>query len=146
MRRKLAGILGFSLAVNGLLMLFFAQAWYQMVPGASASGPFNPHFVRDIGCAYLASGGALAWFLYDARARGGALAGAAFLALHALVHLWDVSAGRESLATMKLDLPDIYMPALLALWIAWPQSPFQTEDANVQMADAQPARHIRPDL
>ncbi len=123
MRRALASILGISLAANGLAMLFLPLAWYRAVPGVPGTGPFNPHFVRDIGCAYLASGGPLAWFSFDARARAAAMAGAAFLALHATVHLWDLTAGRESLADLKFDFLAIFIPAILAIWLAWPKSP-----------------------
>jgi hypothetical protein len=52
MRGILAWILGLSLAANGVIMLAVPAAWYTAVPGVPATGPFNPHFVRDIGVAY----------------------------------------------------------------------------------------------
>ena len=96
MRGILAWILGLSLAANGLIMLAVPAAWYAAVPGVPATGPFNAHFVRDIGVAYLVTGVALTFFARDRAARPAALAGTAFLALHALVHLWDAAAGREA--------------------------------------------------
>ena len=146
MRRALAGILGFSFAANGLAMLFFPMAWYHAIPGVTGTGPFNAHFVRDIGCAFLASGGAFAWFSFDARARGAAMAGAAFLALHAIVHLWDLSAGRESIADLRFDLMTIFIPAILALWLPWPKPPFQKETDDVEMADTASTRRVRTRL
>jgi hypothetical protein len=121
MRVVLAAIVGFGLGVNGLLMLGMPEVWYALYPGVAATGPFNPHFVRDIGAAYLVSGGALVGFAIDARARMAALAGAAFLSLHALVHLADLALGRESPAHLLVDLPAIFAPALIALWLAWPR-------------------------
>ena len=97
MRKILAWVLGAALAANGLFMLGDPAGWYAAIPGVTMTGPLNPHLVRDVGCAYLMAGAALAAFVVDARARPAALAGAAFLALHAFVHLWDLASGRESL-------------------------------------------------
>ena len=82
----------------------------------------NAHFVRDIGAAFLVAGGSLVWFACDARARPAAIACAAFFVLHAVVHLGDTLAGRESLYQAARDLPTIYLSALLTVWIAWPTS------------------------
>jgi len=119
MRDLVAWMLGFGLAANGLIMLGFPAGWYASVPGVAESGSFNPHFIRDIGAAYLVAGVALAWFARDRNARAAAQAAAAFLALHALVHLWDAAAGREHLHQLLIDLPTIFLPPALAIWIAW---------------------------
>jgi hypothetical protein len=119
MRDLVAWMLGFGLAANGLIMLGFPDAWYAAVPGVAETGPFNPHFVRDIGAAYFVAGATLVWFAVDRSARTAALAGAAFLALHALVHLWDAAAGREHPHQLLIDLPTIFLPPALAIWIAW---------------------------
>ncbi len=95
MRKTLAWVLGAALAANGLFMLGDPAGWYAAIPGVTMTGPLNPHLVRDVGCAYLMAGAALAALVVDARARPAALAGAAFLALHAFVHLWDLASGRE---------------------------------------------------
>ena len=121
MRRVVALILGIGLAANGLIMLAVPAGWYAMVPGVAESGPFNAHFVRDIGVAYLVAGTALAWFALDRAALPAALAGAAFLALHALVHLWDAAAGREHAHQLIVDLPSVFLPPALAILIVWPR-------------------------
>ena len=91
-------------------------------PGRSATGPFNAHFVRDIGVAYLLSGATLVWFAIDPAARPAAMTGAAFLAIHAAVHLWDAAAGREHVHQLLVDLPPVFLPPVLAIWIVWPPS------------------------
>ncbi len=53
MRRSIAVILAVPTVLNGLMMLFAGPAWYASVPGASETGPYNPHFVQDIGAAFL---------------------------------------------------------------------------------------------
>jgi uncharacterized protein YjeT (DUF2065 family) len=120
MRRVLAVILGIGLALNALLMLAVPAAWYAAVPGVTQTGPLNPHFVRDIGAAYLVAGAALCWFAATPKVRSAAQAGATFLTLHALVHLWDAAAGREHAHELLIDLVTVFLPSVLAIWIAWP--------------------------
>jgi uncharacterized protein YjeT (DUF2065 family) len=120
MRRVLAVVLGIGLVLNALLMLALPAAWYAAVPGVTQTGPLNLHFVRDIGAAYLVAGAALCGFATTPKARPAAQAAAAFLALHALVHLWDAAAGREQIQQLLLDLVTVFLPAVLAAWISWP--------------------------
>jgi hypothetical protein len=100
-----------ALIANGAFMLLWPETWYGFVPGAVDTGPFNPHFVRDIGSAYLVAGGSLLWFTLEKRARPAAIAAAAFLALHAVVHLWDTVAGREALVQLLEEGPIVILPA-----------------------------------
>ena len=142
MRKILALILGAGLAANGLFTLGDPAAWYAAVPGVPMTGPLNPHFVRDIGCAYVVAGAALAAFAFDARARAAALAGGAFLALHALVHLWDWASGREMLDHLIADLPAVFAPPALALWLAWPNSIVRKEKHHAEMVDPSARRGV----
>jgi uncharacterized protein YjeT (DUF2065 family) len=119
MRGLLAWVLGIVLAVNGLMMLVVPADWYAAVPGVADTGPFNGHFVRDIGVAYAVAGATLVWFAIDRKAWPAAQAGAAFLALHALVHVWDAVAGREHVHQLLVDLPTVFLPPALAIWIIW---------------------------
>jgi hypothetical protein len=100
-------------------MLAGPAAWYATVPGVTETGPFNPHFVRDIGAAYLVCGAALAAFAARPAARSAAQFAAAFLAIHAGVHLWDALARRETWAQLLIDMPGVFLPPALAIWIAW---------------------------
>ncbi len=142
MRRVVALILGIGLAANGLIMLADPSGWYAMVPGVIETGPFNAHFVRDVGVAYLVAGAALAWVARDPAARPAALAAAAFLALHALVHLWDAAAGREHVHQLVIDLPAVFLPPALAIWIAWPRRNSQKENSDVRMVSAPADRRL----
>jgi uncharacterized protein YjeT (DUF2065 family) len=119
MRAIVAWIVGLGLIANGLTMLAIPDTWYDLVPGVAQTGPLNPHFVRDIGAAYLVAGATLVWFATDRAARPAALAGAAFLAIHALIHLWDAAAEREHAHQLLVDLPTVFLPPALAIWIAW---------------------------
>jgi hypothetical protein len=119
MRDLVAWVLGIGLAANGLVMLGLPADWYATVPGVIGVGPFNAHFIRDIGVAYLVSGATLVWFAVNPVARPAAQAGAAFLVLHALVHVWDAAVGREHVHQLLIDLPTVFLPPALAIWIAW---------------------------
>ena len=115
MTRLVAILLGLMLGANGLYMLFAAQAWYQAIPGVTETGPFNRHFVNDIGATFLVSAGGLFWAAWRPRQGWPALAaGTAFLALHALVHLVEVLGGHGMHAFLR-DLKGVYAPALVAL-------------------------------
>jgi hypothetical protein len=141
MRALLAWVLGIGLAANGLIMLAAPAGWYAMVPGVADTGPFNVHFVRDIGAAYLVAGATLPWFAVNWAARPAALAGAAFLVLHALVHLWDAAAGREHAHQLLVDLPSVFLPPALAIWIAWRRNPNE-EKRDDQMVSAAADRRL----
>jgi hypothetical protein len=54
-----AVLFGVALAANGIFMLVAPETWYFTVPGVTSTGPFNQHFLRDIGLIFLFLGGAL---------------------------------------------------------------------------------------
>jgi len=87
--RAMLLILGLFHLGNGLVMLTAPMAWYVAVPGVSLTGSPNHHFIADIGLAFVASGVGL---VLGARtgicAAAWAAAGAAWPALHGLLHIW----------------------------------------------------------
>jgi hypothetical protein len=135
MKRAIAVVLSLALGFNACWMLFAPQSWYESVPGVVDSGPANHHFIRDIGCAFLVVALSLVWLaLARARAWPAALAGGAFLGLHALVHVWDTVAGREHTHRLVSELPTVILPAVVVLWLA----------LSDDRPRAQPAREPKP--
>ena len=122
-------VLGVGIAANGVYMLMAPALWYSSAPGAPQAGPLNPHFVRDVGAAYLAAGAALLWFGLDVRARAGAIAGAAFLGLHAFVHAAE-ALGQDGLVS-RFDLLNVILPAAIALWAVWPTDEDRCYDDDI---------------
>ena len=114
-------LLAIVLAANGLMMLFAPETWYRWVPGVADTGPLNTHFVRDIGCAYLVCAAAFVWLTLDAGAWPAALAGAAFLAMHALLHIGEAVTGGRDMDHLIADLPGVFLLPALALCLAWPR-------------------------
>lgn len=118
MQRSLAAIFAIPTLFNGLAMLFAGPFWYASVPGVTDTGPFNPHFVQDIGLAFLAAGLALAARAWRPRYWPAAVAGAGFLAAHALLHLVMILGGHSHHTVF--DLLVIVLPAALATYSAFP--------------------------
>lgn len=118
MRTLIRWILPVLLGANGLVMLLFPAQWYPAVPGVTETGPYNPHFIRDIGAAYLASAVGLGWWA-STRQIGGVIAAAVFLGLHLVVHFAEAVLGHHAVSDIGRDFVGVYLPGLLTIWIAW---------------------------
>lgn len=118
LKRAIAAIIGAGGAVNGVFMLAAPTLWYDSVPGLPHTGPFNPHFVMDIGVAYLVASLALIARAWRPHYWPAAIAGAAFLIGHAIIHVIDVVTERTG--NVGVDLWLVIVPALIAAWAALP--------------------------
>jgi hypothetical protein len=108
--------------VNGAWMLFFPLSWYRYLPAdVPHTGPFNPHFVRDLGVVYLVVALAFGWSARNIdRSRPVHLALTVFFAGHALIHLADIVAGRLPDNHWLIDTPGVFAPALIMIVLALP--------------------------
>lgn len=114
MHKWILTVIGAIYALNALVMWFLPVWWYTTVPGITMMGPFNLHFVRDIGLVYLVSGLGL---IYGARAPQVALFGSLWPALHAVFHAWIfVQRGMPMDLIAATNLVLIQFPAWLSLW------------------------------
>ncbi|MEM7410225.1 MAG: DUF4345 family protein [Myxococcota bacterium] len=109
------GFIGIVSLLNALWMLAGPQHWYTEIPaGVPDTGPFNAHFVRDIGCAFLTVGIALVWAARVPAWRPPLVAvSALFLVAHALLHVYDTARGAVGHDHWLLDLPGVYLPAVV---------------------------------
>jgi len=105
--------LGVGALANGSYMLASPAGWYFAVPGVTTTGPFNQHFIRDIGIIFLFLGAA---FLIGAARQPFrvVLWGAAtlWLSCHALFHFWEVAVGICGASALARDFPAVTLPAL----------------------------------
>jgi peptidoglycan/LPS O-acetylase OafA/YrhL len=99
-------------------MLSAPARWYDSIPSVAHTGPFNPHFVADIGAAFLAAGAGLIARAWRPRYWPAAAAGVGFLGLHALIHVFEIATGLSANPTQDLAL--VVAPAALAVWAAIP--------------------------
>ena len=115
------GLFALSNLANGAWMLAAPVHWYEHLPAAVPDfGPLNEHFVRDIGSAFTVIGLGLAVAAVLPRWRVGACAAAAaFYGLHALVHVFDTLRGLVGPAHWLIDLPGVYVPAVLLGAVTW---------------------------
>jgi hypothetical protein len=107
---------GIFLSVNGLFMLIVPTAWYNTVPGVTDTGFFNQHFIRDIGIIQLFLGVAFGIGMFRPERRIGLWAGAtAWLAAHAVFHLWEIAVGICSPSAIPRDFPAVTLPAIIGM-------------------------------
>ena len=114
------GALALFYGANGLAMFFTPETWYGMVPGVPDTGPFNAHFIRDIGLIYATLSVALILALSVRRLLYPlTLLPCIWVGLHAGLHLWDIAADRLPLEHLLIDLPGVFAPALLHGVLSW---------------------------
>jgi len=109
------------LSVNGIFMIVAPETWYELVPGVTDTGPFNQHFIRDIGIIQLFLGVAFGVGVIRPELRVGLWAAATlWLIAHAVFHLWEVAVGICTPSVILRDFPAVTLPAIfgvaLTLW------------------------------
>ena len=72
--------------LTGLWVAVLPHDFYLNAPGAQATGPYNMHFVRDVGFAFLTSSVAIGYGLF-AKEKLLMVFGALWLLIHGLFHL-----------------------------------------------------------
>jgi hypothetical protein len=105
---------------NGLVMMAAPYPWYLAIPGVIQTGPFNDHFVRDIGATYLACAIGTSLGALDLRRHAGAVAVAAgFQGLHAAIHVIAPFCGSgPPWPLLARDFPGVFLPTVLTIWLA----------------------------
>jgi len=112
--------MGIAALANGFFMLASPEGWYLAVPGVTTTGPFNQHFVRDIGLIFLGVGAA--FLLGAARPRLRVFLWAAaslWLTGHALFHFWEVAAGISAHSAMGRDFAAVTLPAIIGIVLSF---------------------------
>lgn len=100
---------------NGVFMLFAPEAWYAFVPDVGETGPANPHFIRDIGLAFIAAAAGLVAATRVERPATALLGPAIFLAGHAGLHLAEFFTHGATTTTVLRDTALILVPGFLPL-------------------------------
>ncbi len=117
---RLAQVLVIAVGIFALLfgtfMIISPLDWYTAIPTVITTGPPNKHFIRDIGIAYATCGIILLYASINIHMRWmAALAGALWLSLHGVLHIYEVSVGICSPAVFVADAPGVLGPPLLVL-------------------------------
>jgi len=115
-----------SYAAIAALLLAAPAFFYATIPGVASSGPYNAHFLRDVGLAYATLALATCLGLRDrTSARLATLLGAAYLGGHAVLHLVAELGARDFGAALR-EAPGVYGPAVLAAGLAIALRPVKT--------------------
>ncbi|MCW6530777.1 hypothetical protein [Sphingomonas lycopersici] len=112
--KGMMALLGVAMGVNGIVMLYDPQFWYYAVPTVPATGPFNQHFIRDIGIIYVMIGaGYVTGIFFPAQRIWLWAAATAWLSLHGFFHLWEIGVGICGADTILKNGHAVYLPAII---------------------------------
>lgn len=97
---------------TGLYIAVLPHDFYLNAPGAQATGPYNMHFIRDVGFAFLTSSAAIGYGIY-AGIKPVMVFGALWLLIHGLFHLtlW-VLHGMQLDSAALIDAVVVSIPAI----------------------------------
>jgi hypothetical protein len=115
-----AVLMGVLAEANGIFMLVSPEGWYFAVPGVTTTGPFNQHFIRDIGLIFLFVG--TSYLFGAAQPRHRIIFWAAptlWLAGHALFHYWEVAVGICGPSVLIRDFPAVTLPAAIGTLVTF---------------------------
>jgi hypothetical protein len=123
--RWVHGFLSVNWIVNGVWMLVSPPHWYATMPQATETGPLNEHFIRDYGTVFVLIGAAVLLSLARGTySRAKHVWVLFFFVAHALMHVWDMFAGRLghhhwTSGFLLVMLPVVVLAALLhpAAWL-----------------------------
>lgn len=114
------GMLALTTAANALWMLIAPAQWYHELPAnVPATGAYNEHFVRDIGCAFAVMAIALGWAALRPAVRSPlVMIATLFLVAHAALHVFDSARGYLPAGHWQHDVAGVYVPALVSVVLA----------------------------
>ena len=102
------------------------------------TGPFNQHFIRDIGLIQMFLGAAFSIGMIRPASRLELWAAAtSWLIAHAVLHLWEVAVGISSPSVIARDFPAVTLPALIGIALtawAWRSRPSKVRHAEQSAA------------
>ena len=103
--------------VTALYLWFWPNHFYNNVPGVSAMGPFNLHFIRDVALVYLMSSGALFWGV-SRNVPPVVVTGVAWSSMHALFHIYLWVTMNIPTSVILSDFGALVVPSGIALYCA----------------------------
>ena len=98
--------------LTGLYLAVLPHDFYLNAPGAQETGPYNMHFMRDVGFAFITSSVAIGYGIYSG-VKPVMVFGALWLLIHGIFHLtlWMVHGMQLDHAAM-VDMVLVSIPAV----------------------------------
>jgi hypothetical protein len=104
---------------NGALMILFSEQWYLCLITPERAALFNPHFVIDVGGAYITVGAALLWAaLRPQYAFPLTTMALLFSLLHAGNHVYEYFSFGNPTRYVAIEILGIWGPVLVLGWLA----------------------------
>ncbi len=122
-------LFGVCSLINGLWMLIAPESWYNDLPAAVPdTGPYNGHFIRDLGLVFVLIAGGFFWSAYRLyQSRLVLLLITAFFTGHAILHVLDLLTSRLPHSHWKIDTPAVFLPAILLIFLSFVASRYRGE-------------------
>ena len=115
-KTALWGLIAFYL-LTGIFLVMAPHTFYTTAPGVTETGPYNMHFVRDVGFAFTVSALAMAYGVRES-IRPLVLFGASWLVIHGLFHLVLILLHAHFNTAALVDFAVVVVPALLVAVLA----------------------------
>ena len=98
--------------LTGLYIAILPNDFYLNAPGAQGTGPYNMHFIRDVGFAFFSSSVAIGYGIYYGN-KPVMMFGALWLLMHGLFHLtlWMIH-GMQFDSAAIIDMVVVSIPAV----------------------------------
>lgn len=114
MLKALYVLFGLGSLANAAWMLASPDTWFARFPAdLPDTGPFNRHFVRDVGVVFALSGAGFLWCAANLRRCYPVHAAiTAFFVGHALLHVAEIAGGQMPHSRWWKDLGVVFLPAL----------------------------------
>jgi len=98
--------------LTGVYIAVLPHEFYLNAPGAQATGPYNMHFIRDVGFAFLSSSAAIGYGIYSG-VKPVMVFGSLWLLIHGIFHLtlWTIRGMQFDSAAM-IDMMVVSIPAV----------------------------------
>jgi hypothetical protein len=115
--RVLFLVFGVLSLFNGLWMLFAPLSWYNDLPaGVPDTGPYNGHFIRDLGLVFVLIAVGFLWSVHRVRqSRPILFVITVFFVGHAILHVVDLLTSRLPHSHWAMDTPAVFLPAILLI-------------------------------
>ncbi len=113
MSRAIVLLISLAWAAAGVVIFSLPQMFYDLTPGMKLIGPFNDHFIRDVGLAFFASGLCVmyGWISHKV---DWIVAGALWPFLHAIFHVYIwIHRGMPFDEIFLFDLIAVVAPAVI---------------------------------
>lgn len=115
--KSIYNLLGAISLGNGFWMVVSASTWFSKMPvEAEDTGPFNAHFVHDVGLVYLLVGIGAFWCAYKLKNCTEVHLGITlFMGGHALIHIVEILLEVLPASHWFIDFPLVTLPAIILI-------------------------------